>query len=222
MKKSLIIALAIATGTAGAAPYYLPSTDYTRDLVPIRPSYNDAGTSSFGIEIGGTCITPDKDDLGTDMDLMGFDITGVCNINNNWSLNLRFSWATDDKSVYADYDVFDLELTHWSIAPGICYTANLNDSVGWYIGANVGIGNTESSELWIDTYEDETSKKEVVSDWEEDEFGVTYTIETGVKVNFTENLYNYGSAMYWGTTATTGDLSNTNGYGFRAGLGLTF
>lgn len=217
MKKSLIIALAIATGTAGAAPYYLPSTDYTRDLVPIRPSYNDAGTSSFGIEIGGTCITPDKDDLGTDMDLMGFDITGVCNINNNWSLNLRFSWATDDKSVYADGDLTEIELTHWSIAPGVRYTANLTDHVGWYIGANVGYGSTKISDLWIDTYHDE-----FIGEWEEKASGVTYTIETGIRINCSDNIYIYGSAMYWGTTATTGDLSNTNGYGFRAGLGLTF
>jgi opacity protein-like surface antigen len=234
MKKSLFIALTIAAGAATAAPYYLPTSDYTRDLPPRRPSYDSSAsyscpgtpaastTSSFGIEIGGTCITPDKDDLGTDMDLTGFDITGVYNIDKNWSVNLRFSWASDDKSVYADYDVFDLELTHWSIAPGVRYTANITDHFGWFVGANVGFGKTKASEVWKDTYEDEYVKPEVVSVWEDDATGVTYTIETGIRVNFNDNLYVYGSVMYWGTTAITGDLSKTSGYGFRAGLGLSF
>lgn len=230
MKKSLIITLAIAAGAASAAPYYLPTTDYTRDLPPANSYSYDAQDlspckpvlSPFGIEIGGTCIIPDEDDLGTDMVLAGLDVAGVYNINENWSVNLRFSWASDDKSLRVEHDVYDLELTHWSIAPGIRYTVNFTDSIGWYVGANVGFGNTKASEVWKDTYDKYGHKPEVVSEWEDDASGVTYTIETGVRVNCCDNVYLYGSVMYWGTTAITGDLSKTSGYGFRAGLGLCF
>lgn len=230
MKKSLFIALTIAAGAATAAPYYLPTTDYTRDLPPRRPSYDSSApyscpgtpaastTSSFGIEIGGNYIDIDKDDI--EMDIAGFDVAGVYNINENWSLNLRFSYSCGDRTFYdpisTDHD--EVELSHWTIAPGVRYTAAITDTLNWYIGANVGIAQTELTDKWVHLMH----ANHDFATYKEDASGVTYTIETGVRIDFCDNVYLYGSAMYWGTTAATGSLNNMNGYGFRAGLGLSF
>lgn len=229
MKKSLIIALAIAGGTVSAAPYYLPTTDYTRDLPPQRPGYDSsipysayscsssASSSSFGIEIGGN-YTHMYD--GLEVDTYGFDVTGVYNINSNWSVNLRLAWAIGDDTYGGGEYLYDLEVTNWSITPGIRYTAAISDSVYWFVGANVGYGSTKADEDWTDLLYKETGN------YKDTDGGVTYTIETGLRFDCTDTCYLYGAVQYWGTTATPGDsdelVGEQQGINFRIGMGLSF
>lgn len=229
MKKSLFIALTIAAGAATAAPYYLPTTDYTRDLPPRRPSYDSSApyscpdtpaastTSSFGIEIGGNYTYMYE---GLEVDTYGFDITGTYNINSNWSVNLRFSWANGDETYIGGEYLYDLEVTNWSITPGIRYTAAISDSVYWFAGANVGYGSSKGDEDWTDLLYKETGNNKDTAG------GVTYTIETGLRFKCSDTCYLYGAVQYWGTTATPGDSDELSGeqqgINFRIGMGCSF
>lgn len=214
MKKSLIFALALAVPAMAGDEKSAPVTVVD---VPV-PVPAIVATPTYGIELGGNYTYMYE---GLEVDTYGFDITGIYNINSNWAVTLRFSWATGTDTYISGYDHSDLEITNWSIAPGIRYTAPLCSKVSWFAGANVGYGKTEGTNDWTDTYTDEWVQMESES-YSASASGVTYTIEAGLRYDCTESCYLYGAVQLWGTTAAPDDTDEQMGVSFRAGVGYSF
>ena len=222
----LALAGMILGGTAQAAPYYMPSNNYTDNLPPERPTcYSDFGDSdtvsaTFSLEIGGTYTNMCIHDTGTDYDLnpIGVDATAVYHLSENWAVTLRGAWnKADDKSTYEVYDKWDAEIQEWAIMPGIRYTIPVSDRIKWYVGANIGYAHAKAEESWIDTYDGEHENYK----WNEN--GLDYSIETGVNVYITNSFYVYGAVQFWGTTIKPGDNGDyQQGIGVRVGTGVSF
>lgn len=215
MKKSLILALAlVAPAMAGdekAAPIV--------DIPPAPPA-----VSAWGIELGYNMTWPmaDADDFFHDVNTYGLDLTASYKLNDNWSVNLRLSWAkgSDSNLIWADgsdYLTAKQSILNWSIAPGIRYTAPITDKLSWFAGANVGLGVTDieyAAALCVDG-ECGANKDS------DDEVGMWYSVEAGLRYNVTSSCYVYGSAVFAGTTADC-DLDEQFSFGIRAGLGFEF
>lgn len=221
MKRTLILALAMgfAPAFAGQATLIeLPGT--APAIAPAAAVAAPAcAASCFAIEVGPNYTSMiDGIDKELDIDTVGVDVTGVYNIDSNWAVTLRFSWATgDEKNTYDDgIDTWreKWDVTNWSIAPGIRYTVGLTESLSAFAGANIGYGNTKI-ELDIE------GESESI-----DDSGLTYGIEAGLKYDLCESVYLYGAAQYWGTTAqpsAEGEKADKqNGVNFRLGVGVSF
>ncbi len=186
--------------------------------------------SAFAIEVGPNYTSMiDGIEEGMDIDTVGVDVTGVYNIDSNWAVTLRFSWATGDKTEYGTtagntqsgygYIIdsrFKWDVTNWSIAPGIRYTVGLTENLSAFAGANVGYGNTD-----IKVSIEVNSRSESL-----DDSGLIYGIEAGLKYDLCESVYLYGAAQYWGTTAQPSiggyKFNKQNGINFRLGVGVSF
>lgn len=212
MKKSLILALAlVAPAMAGdekAAPIV--------DIPPAPPA-----ASAWGIELGYNMTWPMSDvwDDAHDVNGYGFDVTGTYKLNDNWSVNLRFSWAKgSDSNCWGVNDVVlvtdKVSIHNWSIAPGVRYTAPITEKLAWFAGANVGFGVSDVEDEWWDIY-DGTYK------WSHDEFGMYYSVEAGLRYNVTDSCYVYGAAMFNGSVLEC-DLDKQFNFGIRAGVGFEF
>lgn len=214
MKKSLILALAlVAPAMAGdekAAPIV--------DIPPAPPA-----ASAWGIELGYNMTWPMSDvfDNYHDVNGYGFDVTGTYKLNDNWSVNLRFSWAKgSDANAVTDYvgNAFwtgKVSIHNWSIAPGVRYTAPITEKLAWFAGANVGFGVSDVEfEAWNVRYGTEEK-------WSHDEFGMYYSVEAGLRYNVTDSCYVYGAAMFNGSVLEC-DLDKQFNFGIRAGVGFEF
>ena len=171
--------------------------------------------SAFAIEVGPNYTSMiDGIDEKMDIDTVGVDVTGVYNIDSNWAVTLRFSWATGDKTEYDIVEGIKRDVTNWSIAPGIRYTVGLTENLSAFAGANVGYGNTDIK-LSVEGYSESI-----------DDSGLTYGIEAGLKYDLCESVYLYGAAQYWGTTAQPSyegiKFDKQNGINFRLGVGVSF
>lgn len=235
MKKTLILALALAAGTACASPYYLPTGRYTDDL-PARRSvdipgseyacppvivppviYENVATEKrYGIEIGASYTYMTTSILkGTyDMDHVGLDITGLYNIDEHWTATLRISWNTGFDFCLDEGEVWKAHVHNCDIAPGIRYTTSIGENMAWYVGANIGLGYTGGTEDWPAEY---GVDRDVMG-----EFGLTYYAETGIRYNVTKSFYVFGAAHFWGTTSTPENGDRQKGVGVRAGIGVSF
>lgn len=230
MKKTLILALALATGVAGASPYYLPTGRYTDDLPGRRPvtpapvyAAEAAVANPFGIEIAGT-YTHIFNDAGYDesIDTWGADATISYNIDSNWSVNLRLGWATASESeTYMEYDKWDYRLNNWTIAPGVRYTTELDGNLSFFIGANIGIGIVDATTTWTDTYTEHGHQIEREK-WTSNATGFVYSVDLGLRYNLSENFYMFGAIHIWGTSAAPVDTETQHGAGLRIGMGLSF
>ena len=213
MKHTLILALALGLAPAFAGQATLVELPNTTPAV-VAPACTG---SAFAIEVGPNYTSMiDGIEEGMDIDTVGVDVTGVYNIDSNWAVTLRFSWATGDKTVFHNGigENFKWDVTNWSIAPGIRYTVGLTENLSAFAGANVGYGNTDikwSIEGYSGSFDDS---------------GLIYGIEAGLKYDLCESVYLYGAAQYWGTTAQPSDegikFDKQNGINFRLGVGVSF
>lgn len=216
MKHTLILALALGLAPAFAGQATLVEFPNTAPAV-VAPACTG---SAFAIEVGPnyTSMIDGIEEGILDIDTVGVDVTGVYNIDSNWAVTLRFSWATGDKTEYDNYlnEIFKCDVTNWSIAPGIRYTVGLTENLSAFAGANVGYGNTDikvSAEIdsWSESFDDS---------------GLIYGIEAGLKYDLCESVYLYGAAQYWGTTAQPSfegaKADKQNGINFRLGVGVSF
>jgi hypothetical protein len=233
MKKTLILALALAAGTASASPYYLPTGRYTDDLPARRSVDKPTGFECppppvypYGIEIGAAYSHMIN---GLKVDTYGVDITGIHNIDSNLSVNLRFSMGFGNDKYGAVDDWYDMDVTTITLTAGVRYTDSINDSTSWYIGANVGYGYTKVDETWTDTYESDGHEWETggVSRTESESYsisksGVVFGAEIGLRHNISDTVYLYSAAQLWGSTAKASTSSVQYGVGVRAGIGVSF
>lgn len=218
MKHTLILALALGFAPAFAGQATLVELPNTTPAV-VAPACTG---SAFAIEVGPNYTSMiDGIEEGLDIDTVGVDVTGVYNIDSNWAVTLRFSWATGDKTEYYNdiNESYKWDVTNWSIAPGIRYTVGLTENLSAFAGANIGYGNTDfkvSTEIdsWSESFDDS---------------GLIYGIEAGLKYDLCESVYLYGAAQYWGTTAQPSieegynyKANKQNGINFRLGVGVSF
>lgn len=216
MKRTLILALALGFAPAFAGQATLVELPNTAPVAATPAVVAPACTgSAFAIEVGPNYTSMiDGIDEEMDIDTVGVDVTGVYNIDSNWAVTLRFSWATGDKTEYDMGESFKWDVTNWSIAPGIRYTVGLTENLSAFAGANVGYGNTDIK-LSFEGYSESI-----------DDSGLTYAIEAGLKYDLCESVYLYGAAQYWGTTAqpsSEGEKADKqNGINFRLGVGFSF
>lgn len=225
MKKTIIALFALA-GVVHAAPYYLPSNNYTENLPASRPTYysdygdSDTVSARFSLEVGGTYTNMCIQDTGTvyELDPFGVDATALYAIDENWSISLRFAWSkADDKDTYEIYDKWEAEIQEWAIMPGIRYTIPVTDRLNWFVGAHAGYARAKTEESWTDTYDGEHEDNK----WTD--HGLSYSIETGLNYHFTESIYVYGAVQFWGTTVEPGDNGDPQqGIGVRVGTGVSF
>lgn len=222
MKKSLILALAlVAPAMAGdekAAPIV--------DIPPAPPA-----ASAWGIELGYNMTWPMSDvlDYYHDVNGYGFDVTAFYNLNDNWSVNLRFSWAKGSDVTgyswadegYALAEIGKLSIKNWSIAPGVRYTAPITGKLSWFAGANVGVGMVDVEEVFAWAVATENEYYADGDEWSHDEFGMYYSVEAGLRYNVTDSCYVFGSAMFTGTLLEC-DLDKQFSVGIRAGVGFEF
>lgn len=223
MKKSLILALAlVAPAMAGdekAAPIV--------DIPPAPPA-----VSAWGIELGFNMnyAMSDAWDVFHDVNTYGLDLTASYKLNDNWSVNLRLGWAkgsdawsgilTDDYGNCLASDSDKLSILNWSIAPGIRYTAAITDKLSWFAGANIGLGVSDIEYSWC---YDITGLGTVESEKEsDDEVGMFYSVEAGLRYNVSTSCYVFGSAIFSGTTANPDETDEQFSFGFRAGVGFEF
>lgn len=86
-------------------------------------------------------------------------------------------------------------------------------------------GMCSANETWTDTFVGTNHPKESES-YSDDATGVTYSVETGLRLNCTDELYLYGAVQLWGTIATPGDSDELSGKQmgttFRVGIGISF
>lgn len=234
MRKTLLVmAIAALGSTAYAAPYYMPNPSYTPGTGTPIPDYAaprgydyDAksaplnssiqeGSSTFAIEIGPnyTLMTDSLDEDIDKIDTIGADITAVYNLSKNWAITLRGSWATGSDTLF---NIMDIDVTNWSIAPGIRYTLGITDNLSAFAGVNIGYGDSD-----VDTEIKGLGLRESLSD-----SGLVYGIELGLKYDINDSLYLYGAAQYWGTTAEPDQagakLDKQAGFNFRLGMGYEF
>ncbi len=199
MKKSIILALALAV-PAMAGEKSAPVTVVDVPAPAACP---------FGVEIAGVWTSPIADAIDPyhNVQTWGVDLTGVYELNSNWSVTLRFGWANGENTVN---HAFEMEATNWTIMPGVRYTAPINDKLSWYAGANVGVGRFELEE---DFYGDDYTAFEV---------GFCYSAELGLRYDINEKVYVFGAVQCNGTTATPANADVQFGAGVRAGLGFDF
>lgn len=226
MKKTLILALALATGVAGASPYYLPTGRYTDDLPGRRPvtpapvyAAEAAVANPFGIEIAGT-YTHMYNDIADDCSIntWGVDATLSYNINANWSVNFRMGWAIgSDSESYSEPGYYfddEIEIQNLTFAPGVRYTTELDGNLSMFVGANIGVGVVKATDTW--------SALGYSGRYSESETGFVYSVELGLRYNFSDNFYVFGAAQVWGTSASPDGLDSQHGAGLRIGMGLSF
>jgi len=191
MKKSFILALAMAAPAFAGTPMTMPSPE------PVVCPLN--------LEVGASYTLACRDlDNGIDgADMLGLDVTGVYNLNDNWAITLRLGWARGEGDT--DWG-FDVDFQSWNIMPGVRYTAPINDKLSWYAGANMGVGSLDVRTTW---YRDK-------------ETGFAASVEAGVKYDVCESTYLYGGVYGYGCTADPAVGHDQIGVGIRAGVGFEF
>lgn len=208
MKKSIMLSLAMVIPAYAGEPA-APVFEYPNQ----EPA--PACNCPLALEIGPT-YTYATDDLGGiagHLDMKGVDLTALYNLSDKWSITLRGAWAKGTAPcmyIYAtdanEYVNYDIEGESWSVMVGVRYTAPITEKLSWFAGAQVGGTKLEL-------------KDDCGSD---DDTGVSYSIETGLKFNMTDKLYIYGAVQGTGTQATPADIDKQYGIGIRAGLGFDF
>jgi opacity protein-like surface antigen len=228
MKKNLITALSLTCAVLGSAaqaiPYYLPSSDSTRDLPPYRyATPSDAEVSgSFSLEIGATytdmCIK--KLHKEADLDPFGADITGIIRLNDNLSFTLRFTGTSADQTIISpDLDRDRLKLTSYSVMPGIRYSAPLSDRANCFIGANFGTERVKAKYDWVHLPHADHDFDSGSSS----ESGIAFSIETGMNYFLCDHFYLYGAVQLWGSKTKIIESDRTQiGVGARVGAGISF
>lgn len=224
MKKSIIFALAMAVPAFAGEP---ATTVY--EYPTPAPAYN----CPLSLEVGPT-YTYGADDLGSGMghlDMGGVDITAIYDLSDKWAITLRGSWAKGDASMpfmwwddNAEYPNDDVDAEAWSLMVGVRYTAPITEKLSWFAGAQIGATSLEL-------------KNDLGSD---DEIGISYSVEAGLKYDICDKVYVYGAIQATGCHASPScngfdgvgpnnvgtpipvDVDDQYGIGVRAGVGIDF
>jgi len=206
MKKNLILALAMVAPAFAGEP--------VAPITVVQPA-PVAAPSVWAGEVGPsyTLATKDLVDGIDGIDMAGIDITGVYNINDNWAITLRGSWAygengddiwyfTDNQECLLD----DIDGETWSLMPGVRYRDELCENWNWYVGVNMGVTHMELK----------------VGPENPDATGFSYSVEAGVQYEINNDWYAYGAVYGAGSTADPAGVDDQFGVGIRAGVGFEF
>ena len=204
MKKSIIYALALAVPAFAGEP-----------TAPVNVCPAPACSCPLALEVGPTYTyaTCDLGEGAGHLDMAGVDLTAVYDLNDKWAITLRGAWATGDTGysyTYTkganEYTNDDIDGEAWSLMVGLRYTSPITENLSWFAGAQLGFTNLE--------LEDDTASN--------DDTGVSYSIEGGLKYDLTKKLYVYGAVQATGCHATPAEFDKQYGIGVRAGIGFDF
>ncbi len=227
MKKSLILALALAAPVFAGDPVVTPPpTVYTP---PAPCPWSVEAAVGYGFAMGDIY----DDTLGSkSIDVYTADLTAVYTIDETHSVNLRFGYSFGDEcyrgilgGIGREVDVAtETDVHTFTLMPGYRYSNKLNDAWTVYAGANVGIANVSVKDWIGESYgEYGMSVRTHDSDW-----GFAWSVEVGAQYKMTDNWYAFGTWGLFGNTAEPATCEYLRAvdqqwyHGFRLGVGYTW
>ncbi len=213
MKKSLILALALAAPVFAGDPVVAPPPTVYAPAPTCGPWALEAAA------VYGFAMEDVYDGLvSKDIDVYGADLTLVYALNDNHSVNLRFGYTFGDECVQGTdldggFTRWETDIHTFTLMPGYRYTHALNEKWSLYGGANLGVANVSVKDSWSATWQDGNGLRNKAhdSDW-----GLAWSLEVGAQYNITPCWYLFATYGLAGSTAETKPLYTWEG-GWKEG-----
>lgn len=189
-----------------------------------------ATPSSYALEIAGAHnwaadhLFGDKLRVNT----VGIDLTGIYNLDENNSVNLRFGFASGHDHIGLTVDeaatslAMRFDMNTFYLMPGYRYTLPVDDSLKVFAGVNAGIINHSLKNRNAFNF----GTLPMVEKMHDSAFGFAASVEVGAIYDLCDQVYIFAAYQFSGSTAQPklDDIAIHEQYyhSVRAGVGIKF